>query len=297
MKKVTFAGWKNCVELRSGDFKLMVTTAVGPRVMGGFIGKSRNIFHVDPLLAGTSGAKEWVNYGGHRLWHAPEAKPRTYAPDDGKASATELKDGSVLFSAGTEKSTGIYKSILIKSLGGNKFRVEHRLRNDNLWEVELAPWALSVMAPGGTAIAPLNKAPFALLPNTFFAFWPYTDPADRRVTFGHDFVLLRQTSGMKPFKLGFNCEHGWLAYANGGTLFVKTFKHFVDAEYPDNGCSVELYTNSAMLEAETLGPLYALAPGEEISHIEEWLGIVGPEKIVTEKEAAEYLPLPRPPEA
>ena len=61
MKKVTFQGWKNCVELKSGDFKLIVTTDVGPRVMGGFVGKNKhNIFNVDKDLAGTSGAKEWV---------------------------------------------------------------------------------------------------------------------------------------------------------------------------------------------------------------------------------------------
>ena len=40
MKKVAFQGWKNCVELKSGDFKLIVTTDVGPRVMGGFVGKN-----------------------------------------------------------------------------------------------------------------------------------------------------------------------------------------------------------------------------------------------------------------
>ena len=57
MKKVTFEGWKNCVELQSGDFKLIVTTEIGPRVMGGFIGDSKNIFNVDPKLAGKSGGE------------------------------------------------------------------------------------------------------------------------------------------------------------------------------------------------------------------------------------------------
>jgi len=293
MKKVTFEGWKNCIEMQSGDFKLIVTTEIGPRVMGGFVGDSRNIFNVDPKLAGTSGHSKWVNYGGHRLWHSPELKPRTYAPDNSKATAKELPDGSIRFSAGTEESTGIYKSIIIKPLGGNKFRVEHHLRNDNPWEIELAPWALSVMAPGGTAIAPMNKAPKALLPNTFFAFWPYTDLADERITFGHDFLMVKQLPGSQPTKVGFNCENGWIAYANQGTLFVKSFEYFVDAEYPDNGCSIEIYSCSSMLEAETLAPLYAISEGEEIVHVEEWLCIPGPESIETEADAAKYLPVPK----
>ena len=293
MKKVTFEGWKDCIELTSGDFRLIVTTEIGPRVMGGFIGDSQNIFNVDPRYAGKTGGDNWINYGGHRLWHSPELKPRTYAPDNGKATAKELEDGSVMFSAGTEPSTGIYKSITIKPLGENKFRVEHRLRNDNPWEIELAPWALSVMAPGGTAIAPLNKAPKALLPNSFFSFWPYTDLADERFTFGHDFLLLKQIPGMSPTKIGFNCENGWIAYANNGTLFIKSFEYYVDAEYPDNGCSIEFYSCATMLEAETLAPLYAISQGEEILHVEEWLCTPGPEKIETEADAAKYLPVPK----
>jgi hypothetical protein len=160
MKKVTFEGWKNCIEMTSGDFRIIITTEIGPRVMGGFVGNSANIFNVDPELAGKKGGKTWVNYGGHRLWHAPEQKPRTYEPDNSKVQVEELEDGTILFSAGTDKTTGICKTLAIKSLGNNKFRVEHRLRNDNPWEIELAPWALSVMAPGGTAIVPQNKAPF-----------------------------------------------------------------------------------------------------------------------------------------
>ena len=83
MKKVAFEGWKNCVEIASGDFRLIVTTDVGPRIIGGFLGKNgKNIFHVDPKLAGKSGGDKWVNYGGHRLWHSPEIKERTYVPDN-----------------------------------------------------------------------------------------------------------------------------------------------------------------------------------------------------------------------
>ncbi len=292
MKKTAFQGWKNCVELESGDFRLIVTTDVGPRVIGGFIGKNKhNIFNVDKTLAGTSGAKEWVNYGGHRLWHAPEAKPRSYAPDNSKVTVKEFKDGGVSFSAGTEKSTGIHKSMVIRPLGENKFKVEHHLRNDNPWEIEIAAWALSVMAPGGVAVAPQNKAPFALLPNTFYAFWPYTDMSDPRYTFGKDFLMVRQDPKKKACKVGFNCESGWIAYVNKGTVFAKSFEHFVDAEYPDNGCSIEIYACEVMLEAETLSPLYQLAPGEEIVHVEEWFCADGAPELKTEKDAVKLFPL------
>ena len=63
---------------------------------------------------------------------------------------------------------------------------------------------------------------------------------DPRYTFGEDFLLVRQDSRKSPCKLGFNCENGWLSYINKGTVFTKSFEHFIDAEYPDNGCSVEI---------------------------------------------------------
>ena len=42
------------------------------------------------------------------------------------------------------------------------------------------------------------------------------------------------------------------------------------AEYPDGGCSTELYTCHFMLEVESLSPLYTLKSGESAEHTENW---------------------------
>ena len=289
MQKTSFKGWKNCVELNSGDFKIVVTTEIGPRIIGGFVGKSENIFYVDPASAGKKGGSEWKLYGGHRLWHSPEAKPRRYWPDNGPVQVKEKKAG-IEFTAGVEPTTGIYKSMTIKPLGKRKFSVSHMLRNENTWPVELAAWALSVMAPGGTAVIPVPQGDRkALLPNCYMTVWPYTDLGDSRLSFGRKLILLRQDPNAKEAsKIGLNCEDGWIAYANNGVALVKRFEHMVDAEYPDNGCSIESYSCSFMLEIETLGPLYLLEPGAELVHEEVWEGVTGIGKIDTEKDAAKY---------
>ena len=73
IKKITFQGWKNCIELTHGDFRIVVTTEVGPRIVGAFLGpKGENLLYLDKKLVGTSNQKVWTNYGGHRIWHAPE---------------------------------------------------------------------------------------------------------------------------------------------------------------------------------------------------------------------------------
>jgi hypothetical protein len=292
MEKIRFEGWKDCVELKSGEFRLVVTTEVGPRVIGGFIGDSPNIFCVFPVQAGRKGGNAWRIYGGHRLWHSPEAKPRSYAVENRKIKVKAEADGGVCFTPGPD-GAGIHRSITIYPLGNERFKVEHRLRNDNVWDIELAAWALSVMAPGGAAVVPQPQGDVkALLPNRYFTLWPYTDMADKRLTWGRKFMILRQNKrAVGKCKFGMACDDGWLGYANKGVGFVKSFEHIIDAEYPDNGCSVELFTNRNMLEVESLSPLYLLAPGEEILHVEEWHGVKGVSEVKTEEDAAAFAAL------
>ena len=90
------------------------------------------------------------------------------------------------------------------------------------------------------------------------------------------------------FKFGLNAEDGWLAYVNHGVAFIKNFAHLVDAEYPDNGCSVEVFTNNNMLEIETLSPLYVLSPGEEISHVEIFRAAAADSQMKTEEEFLDF---------
>jgi hypothetical protein len=158
-----------------------------------------------------------------------------------------------------------------------------------MWDIEIAAWALTVMAPGGTAVVPQpqgNKK--ALLPNRYLTLWPYTDMGDKRFTWGNKYTLLKQDAKAKTnCKFGLNCEDNWIAYVNNGIAFRKRFEYLADAEYPDNGCSIEVFTNSDMLEVETLSPLYLLAPEEEIVHVEEW-EVFNAGDILTEKDAAKY---------
>jgi hypothetical protein len=110
-----------------------------------------------------------------------------------------------------------------------------------------------------------------LLPNRVLVLWPYTDMTDHRIHWGSKFILLRQDQNAQtPAKLGLSAKDGWGAYLRKGHLFLKTFEYIEGANYPDNGCSLEVYTNDRMLELETLGPLQRLAPGDVVQHVERW---------------------------
>jgi hypothetical protein len=152
--------------------------------------------------------------------------------------------------------------------------VIHTLTNTGSWDIDLAPWALSVMTTGGTAVVPLpakGSHPDALLPNGNLTLWPYTNLADNRWTLGNEYVLLKQLTGnVKPQKLGLYVPHGWAAYTAHNLAFIKFFSVAETATYPDKNSTVEVFTNHEMLELETLGPLTQLSAGATVTHTEHW---------------------------
>ena len=293
MERITYGGWKNCYRLANDVVELVVTADVGPRVIRfGFV-DGENQFWEDPALLGRSGGDEWVNYGGHRLWHAPEARPRTYAPDNEAVEVDEV-DGGARFTQPVEPTTGVEKRLALR-LDADEAQVEvvHRLRNTNLWPVTLAPWALSVMAPGGVGILPLpprGAHEENLQPNTRLTLWAYTDMGDPRWTWGTRYLLLRQVRGAETAqKAGTFAPQGWVAYARADTLFVTAVTPAPDADYPDMGANVELFTNADMLEVETLGPLTTLAPGADLSYVETWHLFDGVSRPETEEDVVEHV--------
>jgi hypothetical protein len=274
-QKITAYGWPNSHRLANALAEILVTTDVGPRIVHfGFIG-GENHLGPNPAHLGQTGGETWKDYGGHRLWHAPEAAPRTYAPDNDPVTV-EAHGGFVRFIQATERATGIQKEIDVHlSSNAAHARLTHRLRNHNLWAVQIAPWALTVVARGGTAVLPLPPrrpwSPETFLPTSQLTLWAYTNLSDPRWTLGHKYILLRQDPARAEFqKIGLRTPEGWAAYARNGELFVKTFVYEPQAQYPDFNSPLEAFTNADVLELETLGPLEPLAPGASVEHVEHW---------------------------
>lgn len=210
--------------------------------------------------------------GGHRLWHAPEAMPRTYIPDAGDLKITDQPEG-VILEAQTEAGTEIRKRIEIR-LAPDKPSVTltHTLINAGLWPVELAPWAITQLRLGGIVILPMpvgNVDEAGLLPNRQISLWPYARINDPRLQLGDDFILFKADAVLPPFKLGYFNPHGWLAYWLDGVLFRKTFGAQA-VSYPDNNSNAEMYCNNQFVELESLAPLVRLNPGDSAKHVETW---------------------------
>lgn len=211
--------------------------------------------------------------GGHRLWHAPENMPRTYIPDNEGAMISKISNG-VRIEMPPEPWTNIVKAIEIElAVEKPQIFLRHELRNEGPWDVELAPWALTMFKQGGVGIFPQavdNVDDAGLLANRQLSIWPYTIIKDMRLSLRDDFILVHATPNLPPLKFGYFNPHGWMGYWIDGVLFIKHFDARPDARYPDNGCNVESYCNDEFIELESLGELTKVAPGQAVRHNELW---------------------------
>ena len=271
IERIRWQGWQDCYLISNERVEMLVVADVGPRILKfNLVGQDSLLKLYDEQLGQTQGDTFRI-YGGHRLWHAPENQKRTYYPDNRPVEVAR-HDNIIQFNALVEDSTRIQKSIQIEMHPTEpRATVRHSLTNHNLWAVTFAPWALTVMRSGGVAILPLPERgshPEDLLPSSSLALWPYTNLADPRWTWGTRYILLRQADA-PPQKIGAYNPAGWLAYAWEDTLFVKQFD-VTSGDFPDFGSNVEMFTDSDMLEIESLGPLQTVQPGTTVTHTEIW---------------------------
>jgi hypothetical protein len=267
------AGYE-CIKLENEALALWVTRAVGPRILGLALAGGENLFAIlpDDRTECPGGGTFWFR-GGHRLWYAPEDLRITYLPDDDPLQIDEVADGLAVTQP-VQAPTGIQKSLTI-TLPGPEARVvvDHTLHNRGATPVELAPWAITQLKPGGVAVLPQATAPadeHGLLPNHHLVLWPYTRLDSPHITWGDRYLAVEAKMRDGAFKVGFPNPVGWLAYLVDDTLFVKQAAYQPGADYLDLGSSSECYCNPRFLELETLGPRVTLTPGEAVSHRETW---------------------------
>ena len=270
---IAYGGWPNCYRLTNGEVEVVATTDVGPRLIRCGFARGPNLFKEFRDQIGKSGEPDWQPRGGHRLWLAPESVVLSYGLDNSPVSASIQAD-SITLTQVVEKETGFRKQITIR-LANSGFEVVHRLENTNHHAATVAPWALTMMAPGGTAVTefpPRATHSQALQPTNPLVMWGYTNFSDPRWKFTEKYLILRQDpQAASPVKAGLWSPRTWQAYLLGTDLFVKsTPVEKGPGSYPDMGCSLETFTNADFLEMETLGPLAAVPPQGAVTHIERW---------------------------
>lgn len=274
ISQVQFQGYE-CVRIASKDVTLHVTVSVGPRILGCSYRGGRNLFAVlgENAPFPYPGGGSFYGRGGHRLWYAPETFSTTYVPDNQPVEFQENPDGLTLLQA-VDAPTGIQKCLqIVMDPDSAAITVKHRLTNTTENAVELAPWAITQMQPGGFAILPQNTSMTdkdGLWANRTLALWPYAHMQDPNLVWGDRYIFVKAAYSEGRTKLGWPNQRGWLAYVLDDTLFVKSADYRPEETYYDSQSASQCYCCPEFLELETLGPAAVLQAGKSTVHIETW---------------------------
>lgn len=260
--------------ISNAHLRLEFLAEAGPRIVRLMLaGSDENLLAEVPDVHWSTPYGEYFMRGGHRLWHAPEAIPRSSIPDN-SGLVIEERDGAVRLCQPEEPETHIAKSLEIRLHEDRPaVTLRHELRNGGVWPVELAPWAITQLPLGGLAVLPQRTEPIdrdGVAPNRHLVLWPYAHWQDPRLRLEDERILIEARPQLPPFKVGYMNHHGWIGYLRQGGLFVKRFEPRTDQPHADMGCNVEVYCNDRFIELETLGPLSRLAPGQSVVHVEMW---------------------------
>lgn len=266
------------IQIESGRIRLMVTTSVGPRVLGLLTEDGQNHFAELPHMTLDCPGSEPIHLrGGSRLWAAPEEPRFTYRPDDEPVGVEEISDGVRLVTR-PDPVSETHREIEISVTGPERFSFGYRVVNRAERSQRLAAWAITMMKPLGRAFLPVltddfDEGGFQGQRNT--VLWAYSRNDDPRYVV-HDGALEVRSAVMAdgpldvPFKIGTSMRRGWVAHYRAGLLLAKYAGHDEALDYADMGASGQIYSHGDFTELETLGPLTDLDPGEAAEHHEDW---------------------------
>jgi hypothetical protein len=261
-----FSGSRNCYECRIGDKRLIITADFGPRILSLSVGGGPNVLFVDGQKRFKNG--QWLLYGGHRLWIAPETQS-TYAPDNDPCWV-ESGRGSVTVTA-ADKALGLEKSITVSERRGD-FVITHTVVNRSETLVIGAIWALTCVTPPVTVFFPWGTGgDWDLKKIVYWNKWMNhaTDVRGTQFIPTDDLFLIRPDGS--EGKVGTSGAGGFVGATGDGFSFIKRFDRRRSAIYPDEDCALQCYTCADFVEMETLGPLVTFFPNVPIVHEEQWI--------------------------
>lgn len=278
----SYKDYGKVVAITNGVIEAYVTVDIGPRIIRfGYVDGQNILCDNRPALGRKTDAeyqaffgegRGWESLGGYRVWVTPEGYPETYTPDDRPVSFTVNTD-SVVFNALPDEEVGILKTVTIKMDPDDaNMTVNATVKNISGKEKEYAVWVIAVCSAGGNLVIPMNTNDTGYLHNRSISVWPYTDLGDSRLRFGKKYVVVSQdVNATCPAKLGFDLNNGTVHYVLGDDVFTKRYdaKHG-ELPYPDGDCSFETYTNSAMIEVESLSDVKKVENGGTNEITEFW---------------------------
>lgn len=293
-----YCGWQ-ALRLSNGMVDLYIVPEIGGRIIQlGFGG--HEFFYVNPRHHGqvyspdeNSPAAGWKNYGGSKVWPAPqgwsgrEAWPGPPDPvlDGGayswRAAEETARSAAVHLESPPDAYTGLTFSREIRIFENSPtIQITHEMRNNSTRRVRWAIWQVTQHA----ASRPLEIHACARRARQIYGDKPF-EHAQFDADDGGRLWKLEYANQVAKFAL--EMEQGRIAGMSSGVALIEEFPLFPGRRYPD-GAQAEVWVNGsgaytittgegqtrrvdmsaepdgrhAFVETEILSPLVDLAPGE-----------------------------------
>lgn len=277
LEHTTFEGWPESRRITNGVVDLVFVPLVGRIMRYGYV-NGPNVLWVDHDIAGTydrgdGSGHPWANYGGDKLWPAPQSV-WGFPPDpvlDGKPwRVRDLPGGRIEATSYASAQSGIcFRRIISLASTGTEVTIRNIMECTGPKPVSWGIWEVAQVDNPEWCAVPLSTP--KSFPADYYAFPGTPPPAETvRVTAGEARMTRHRSL---PGKIGSNSPRRYARASLRGTLFTLSARLERPATYPDEGCSSETYGSpdpTPYMELELLGPLRTLKPGGRQELVTHW---------------------------
>ncbi len=310
--QVDMPGWTS--KYMGNDLiRLQVVPEIGGRVLQynlgnyGFFLVDKELYGKQPPASGVGPDDAWLNYGGDKLWLAPQGWDNDEQwpgpPDpvlDGQPYAMEVVGpGEIRLTSREDQRSGVQLSRVIKVFeGSTRVNIAATMTNIDTKPRRWGIWAHTQFDAGNRHGKGYNENYWAYCPlneNSIF-------PKGYQVQYGlvnnmaykpdYDNGMMKVHYQRRVGNIGIDSSAGWVATvdATDGYVFVQRFDYEPDKAYPDNS-SVEIWMNGLgefvawgqvnespedtrdnpyNFESEVISPYASLEPGQEYTYHYQW---------------------------
>jgi hypothetical protein len=293
--------------------ELQVVPEIGGRVLQyklgdyGFFLVDQGLYDEKPPASGVGPGDTWLNYGGDKLWLAPQGWDNDQQwpgpPDpvlDGQPFAMEtLAPDKIKLTSRKDLRSGVQLSRVIKVYEGTtRVDIAATMKNIDTKPRRWGIWAHTQFNAGNRhgngynenywAYCPLNKD--SVFPKGYSVQYGLVNNMSFKPDYDNE--MMRVHYQRRVGKIGIDSPAGWVATvdATDGYVFVHRFDYEPGKEYPDNS-SVEIWMNGLgefvawgdvnkmpedvksnpyNFESEVISPYANLKPGQEYTYKYQW---------------------------
>lgn len=271
--KAAYRGWADAWQLRNHQIEAWVVPAIG-RVIQFRLHNGEDLFWENEQLHGQfpqPQAEEWVNFGGDKVWPAPQADwpnmtGRAWPPPagfDATAMTVTVQKTGIQLTSGIDPFYGVQIDRQI-AIDPNRpvMRITTTYSKRQGEPTTLSIWTVTQLRSPLIMYAPLPaQSQFPL------GYISLSDelPADLQI---QNQLLSLTRSPNHSHKIGLESRE--LLWVGQETMVHIATPKLQSGTYPDGGSSAEIYTNpdpAAYVELELLSPLQQLRMGEQMTFV------------------------------